>query len=1057
LRADTPGESGPPTRAHPRRGATAAAVTAALGLALGACGGGGGSSGGGASVAAGTLAERPDGSGPFFVEAHRGGANQLRLIETTWGRLVDVHDVDAGGEANPQPVLRDLVVGENVRSDGVDYRLEVHPVTQATRLVVLRRRGAPDDGRGTFESLVRAATRGLAPVLPRHDDGSAAAPFSLVARNACLVLRFDDVLLDTPAATAELVDAVRVVTGYPPQTPLSPRILFDRNHGAIVGGAFHSTRVLIDATVSPHELGGTGAALPTNQVGLPASAFPGAPNLSIRIPTRTSASTGRFGLLRTLGGAPLSESDNGPLDGAAPTRDVVRAFRSGNGDDPNNGFLLDLDPPEVVGSWSVTLSRARADPRGPEGFAFLVDVAFTSPCQEDLSPGDVLSVGGAFVEVTRTSAPPNSGGVVADVEVRSLAAEPQRSLAALVGDGFLVSTYEPASRVPASCWVSFVPPPGRPPALDVPASAQVHLRFSKPMLPASLAPMEAFAVARGSGSAPPPGAEELVVGTVAGTKDLQVFAFTPLLPLDHVRGTSDTYHVRLGDVVDLSGNALRRTPPSMDFTLDPADATRRSRGVVLRFSDLDEVRPVDPVVGVLDDVRGQVTYDLARGVLRPRGVAFASYAADRTIPVPSIMIPFTPGVQTPLSRLGSKLQALWRHCDLGWTVLDETKHNLDVSGLSWSPVGGVLRDFFEGFEIRLAHSRYLPDEALNIGGTPRLQNTGLPLGPARFADNVLADARSPQTVVHGRSLGYRVDPADQFASASGTRLMPYPLNRSGGPLRTYTWRDTAVHARGGPAGVGVPLDIQSGKPLELAEDHGTIYSAGEVRSIALPLLIEYRCYPSSVGLGLNPLDISLAVNSAPTPHFRAFSTGGVNWKGVPVTIDPDREAAPRGGFNPVSSPTGKPTRSADNSFYVGQLDTVVRISRAHTVWIDTGLAAPVFHEPIVVPDPAEQPPGTRVVVELRGARGFDPAATSGKKPRAFDAASIGPYGFVLDRRTRPATELDVQYVPAGQGPTWSASASVLDGARYFQLRFTFVNDVDAGLAAELSALGVAYE
>ena len=109
-------------------------------------------------------------------------------------------------------------------------------------------------------------------------------------------------------------------------------------------------------------------------------------------------------------------------------------------------------------------------------------------------------------------------------------------------------------------------------------------------------------------------------------------------------------------------------------------------------------------------------FDLERGVIKPRPVTYSGVTADRTNPVPSIMIPFPPGVQTPLSPLGSKLHTVWRYADFGWQVLDETKHNVDVIGLNWSPIGGqVLSDFFEEFEIRLSHSRRLPDEAINAG------------------------------------------------------------------------------------------------------------------------------------------------------------------------------------------------------------------------------------------------------------------------------------------------------------------------------------------------------
>ena len=78
-----------------------------------------------------------------------------------------------------------------------------------------------------------------------------------------------------------------------------------------------------------------------------------------------------------------------------------------------------------------------------------------------------------------------------------------------------------------------------------------------------------------------------------------------------------------------------------------------------------------------------------RAATRTIIIAFASAAADRIHPVPGIMVPFTPGVQTPLSPLGSKMQAVWRYADFGWQVLDETLYNLDIVGLNWSPIGGL--------------------------------------------------------------------------------------------------------------------------------------------------------------------------------------------------------------------------------------------------------------------------------------------------------------------------------------------------------------------------------
>ena len=45
------------------------------------------------------------------------------------------------------------------------------------------------------------------------------------------------------------------------------------------------------------------------------------------------------------------------------------------------------------------------------------------------------------------------------------------------------------------------------------------------------------------------------------------------------------------------------------------------------------------------------------------------------------------------------MQTVWRYIDLAWDVRDETKYNIDVTGISWSPIGGqVLSDFFEDFD-----------------------------------------------------------------------------------------------------------------------------------------------------------------------------------------------------------------------------------------------------------------------------------------------------------------------------------------------------------------------
>jgi hypothetical protein len=560
------------------------------------------------------------------------------------------------------------------------------------------------------------------------------------------------------------------------------------------------------------------------------------------------------------------------------------------------------------------------------------------------------------------------------------------------------------------------------------------------MDPASVKPFDTFMHVRG-GQGNAISSTTLVVGNMRSSPDLKEFAFTPALPYAH-DGSGILYHVRVPaqrGVTDLAGNELLAELPPIEFTIDPAAPLEGNDGIVLRFDGPDEIESFGSF-----DLRGQILYAPDRGVIRPRPVANLTGVVSRSTPVPSIMTPFGPGVQTPLSPLGSKLQECWRYVDMGWTVHDETKYNVDVVGINWTPVGGnVSRDFFPGFEMRLAHSRKLPDEDGGRFALPRYPVSGLGPRPVPFADNILVDPESPQKVVHPRGLGYRVDPVDLFVGVAGTPLMPFPMNKSGGPLVTYTWRDTAILAKGGDWGGGVPLGIEVGPPLNLEAEEGTFAPVGRVPSVGLPLLWEIRCYPSSGALGLNPLDISLASNTAPTPNFRAYSTGGINHFGQIVTRDPDLQLVPLGGFNPGSRPPGRHTRqAADNALYLGQLDMLIRLSRAHSIWLDTKSDAPRYAPIVVEPTAADLPPRTQLLFHFRGADGFLDA-----DQRPFAAETLDPYGDIRDGTI----------LFHDDDPTWKSSISAVDGARYFQFRVTFVGDIPSRLVPELSAIGVAFE
>jgi hypothetical protein len=512
----------------------------------------------------------------------------------------------------------------------------------------------------------------------------------------------------------------------------------------------------------------------------------------------------------------------------------------------------------------------------------------------------VLLVGEHVLELVVNGPTLGLGGTVTNARVRLEGHEPI-SPAELLGNATVLLRLR-ASALDQACWVRFSPAAGVLPGTDVDPASQVlaastsrwiRARYGRTIRCASCAATRPV----------PPDPHSIVAAQVLSSSDLGTFVVSPLLPLTHVQGEATPYHVQVVNgshgVRDLAGNPLALPLPAAEFTLTPGAASEDTGSVVLRFTSPDELAPEGA------DLRGQFFFDFVEERIRPRPVAFTSVPADASNPVPSIMIPFAPGVQTPLSPLGSKLHAVWRYADLGWSVRDESKYDVDVVGLAWAPVNGhVINDFFEGFEIRLAHSRFLPDEQLDTNLLPKYQNSGLRDAPNPFTANILEDPLSPQKVVHPRALGYVVNVTDLFQGASGTTLMPFPLNQGPGPMQSYTWRDTRVQAVGAPNGAGIPMDIESGAPLFLEPNHGTVAAAGAVPSIGLPLLMEFRCYPSDRGLGLNALSAMLAINSSALPSFRAFSTGGINASGNVVVKDPDTQTVPTGGFDPSSTPPG---------------------------------------------------------------------------------------------------------------------------------------------------------
>jgi hypothetical protein len=1040
----------------------------ALLIAVGtsACGGNNSLSSG-SGAAGGTQLDQP-GTDPTILSKtlsvdpnHGGEAQALKIVRVSWGRLVDVVD------ENRDLQQKDMVIPETIGSDNINYELSTELGTERNVLRVLHPAGTPEYDQA-YESLRISAFSGLTAVSDKGIDPSELPPFSLVPRNAAIVIQFDD-LVDPDRINGS---TVKITTGYPPTASFEPRVIRDQNHGDLLDTngdgvlEFYTTRVILDTTISALESSQSNPPLQTNPFGLPGSQTTNSPNVAVRIPTKTDLDNGQLEILENLNGNPVNFGNNGSVDPNSPTQDVIRAVRSGGEQnvtgDLYNGFLKDLDPPMVTTTLPVVIANVQLDPLHPGGFTAALTFTLAS-CSMKLAAGTLIVNGVSYYLVTEdTDLPPAS--VIDQVRFRPVL---PNSPALPPGQAQVLVRLDdsvPVERHP--CFVRFTNI-NTPPTTNVLTTSKVLIRFNEAMNPGTITPFDNFAITRIP--APPLFASSFVIGQLDPLEGLKAFQFTPVLPFKHTAGSpNDTYYIRLASgptgPTDLAGNPLVFPLSTVPFKIEPTEPPQNNGGYALRFSSVDEYgsptaaqNPGQP--DGFNEWRGQFLLEAQAQRLRPRPVTRFSAVADRTQTLPGLMPSPGFGVQTPLSSFGSKMQTIWRYCDFGFSLLDESNTNVDIEGMAWAPVGGsAVADIFGRFEIALGHSNRLPDESVNATTLlPVYPNSGL---VPTFGLNVLDDqSGSPLHIVHPRVRGYIVNPADLFPATTGTLMLPYPLNR-GLPVaqHTYfTWRDTGILAKGalgdspGAELAIVCTVIINYPPMQQPPCPGRPYISGQVPTIGLPILMEFRTFPDDGALGLNSFDINIAVNSSSRPNFRAFSTGGVNTNGVVIRKDPDLEPIATGGFNPASSPPGATTPGTDNTFYLGQLDLVLRISRVHSIFFDTGIVGAIYSTPVVEPRPEDQPAGTSTTLAFRGATTVTSSVTASN---VWNAAALDPYGEPLPSVVPTTPSINVQFLNSDK--TWKSTLPSINGAKFFQTRVTFLSNAESLLVPTLSALGIPF-
>ncbi len=1003
--------------------------------------------------------------GAFVVDSnYRGNTTSLKIVRMSWGRLVDI--LDNEGVTRHE----DYVVNEGIQTDYVDYEVKTNPITDKTTVKILHTFGSV-----SYVNAIENIDDSLGPIFDKSLDVDELPPFPIMPRNAALSVQFNDLLdvrydggdwmdssagLLVAAASGQLNSSVvRVVTDYPPTVPYEARVVVNSNYGDLADHdgdgemEFHPTRLIVDMTVSELEAAVSDPPLTVNSVGLPSSLLGITDaNLALRIPSALDLLSGQSVVLTNPTNHALDFSENGSRDLSSLTDDIVRAMRTGSSDDANNGFLGDDVSPQIIGSLTVDLEGSVTTLGNPgDGLYRVAEARFNPPAcaPSQLKLGeDVLEFQGVRAIVIGGV---QAGSIVYQLDLQVVS--PPNGVIQL-GVAQIQTPYDPTTDNP-DCFLRFSPNAGSPPVEDVSKNSHVLVRFSEPMDPESLNPFDNMTLTRLDIEDPALLPYDYVIGTVQSSADLREFSFVPSLPLDRSIVAEYKFALAGGDdaPTDLSGNVIDIGDLfRVNFSLSNAESTSVSRGFALRFADVNQlIMNADDLENNWTEFRdAQLIYDLNAGSILPRPVTHYSVAADRDKPIPAVMTPFPQGVQTPLSPLGSKMHTLWRYCDLGFSLTDETNMNIDVEGLSWAPAGGsVVSDAYDEFEVRVGHSAWLPDELLD-------PNSGFPSHPQSglnsvYDTNFLDLLTDPGTVLHPRERGYVVNPGDLFlGQGNGSNMLPFPVNRdtTADEHLYYTWRDTSLLGTAANQGAGAILDIED---LILFGGAGTAktYTPGNVPSIGLPLLMEFRCYVDTGALGLNAFDISLATNSSARPNFRAFSTGGYNTNNDPVYKDPDLEDAADGGFNPASNPPGATTPGVDNSFYIGQVDLVTRISRSHSIWFDSGLTNPSYQDPVVEPAPEDLPSGTSIVIDYRGATITSINPTTQTDTILSNPGQIDLYG---EQASGSPGTINFQ----NGDPGWKENISDIDGAQFFQLRMTFISNAATDRTPWLSTLGFAY-
>lgn len=997
------------------------------------------------------------------------GKASLFLEDMQWGRLVDLFD------GNGNLIELDIVIRENVQTDGILYELSQNPLTLKETLTILAVNGSP-----AFTTALNDAQTGLTSLQAK--DFSDPGPFTKVARNGAIRLVFSEFL--DPATVNRQTIQVLVGTTEDSLSSLETRFVVKETIGQ---DGLPKGVVIVDPTISKTDAQDLG--IPENGIGFPESANQSSPNIKIRIPTRLNpfinqtqllgnkAKTSTFEVTRNLNGDSIIE----PHEFAGLDPVSIRAVRTGNNLDVFNGFLTDTVKPSLIITQEVTLATV-TQAGTQRTMVYSIDAVNCRAITPKV--GDVFEVSGALVQVTSVLDDSDSSAYVVQGALLS-GSLPGGSTGVPAN---LTTRYTNADAAVQLCFLTITPAPLSLPATGVDPFATISVRFSEPIDTATVRSLDSMVLAsanpvatdgdpdsewhQAGGETVPDyidrlpgfglggGGGRIMFGPVQPSGDAQSFTLAPLAGITDGFGEGGIMELSLalrsgntgildlaGNVVDFTGFVAGHSTDSNQISLTgtvPVD-----KYFALRGNGIDENNDQAPEYG------GQLGPIQGDGILRGREISRFSRQADQTNQYVGQRLKFTQGLMTPLAPSGAVLLTIYGYHHLGFGLSSVSEFNLDVEGLNWSPFDGVVYDdTFDRYSLALAHSSRFPDDLINQqSGYPEYGNSGLKrLSGNNFDENIFGYGQNPVTYAHLDEqimfdTNYDISSVNRFQTAGGISMYPWPDFDS-----TYTWRDTHFPVPDGStlvggnenpanaAGAGIPPRV-TGEPV--------VYQKGFIPSVGLPLLMRFRSYPMGGEFGFNGFQVQIMVGSSNVPAFRVFSSGGRDSGGQWNLVRPDlppEGTAPNGGYNTV---TGAVTKGYGPELYWGQVDFVTKVSKVYTHWFDFGGDLSSMSSLTLEPTPIQANPGTSVEVQFRSA----------------DSVTIGSCD--PDEDPTPlndaSTNFDAYAEYDGCGTVtlasdWYSDPAELvgDGRQFFQMRFTFVSNIEQDLLAELDAFGFAY-